>query len=102
MLLEHIFLLLFALLIIWAFWYQRSLAEIARNFAQQHCQQRQVQFISIALVKRGFTRNKRGTLTLKTEFNFEFSGDGESRYEGQIILIGKQLADIQMPAYKSL
>jgi len=33
-------------------------------------------------------------------FFFEFSSDGAQRYQGRIVLLGKQVREIEMDAYR--
>lgn len=98
--LENILYLLVAIIVVYFFWYQRSLSETAKQHAVRYCEKHNVQLLSIALVKRKLSRNSRGRVAFETEYVFEFSGDGESKYEGFITLKDKHLANVDMPAFK--
>lgn len=97
---ENIYYLLIAFLICWYFIYLRQVSESGKKHAQQYCKQEKLQFIAIA---RRYTRlsfSKRNGLYMKSAFDFEFSGDGESSYQGAVLLKGVKLDSVDMPAYR--
>lgn len=96
----EIYVLLFAFLIIWYFIFLRKVAERARALAEQHCQQNSLQFIAIARTKTGVGCSKRQGLFIKSVFEFEFSGDGESSYSGYLTMHGVKPFNFDLPAYK--
>lgn len=96
----EIYVLLLAFLIIWYFISLRKVAERARTLTEQHCQQNNLQFIAIARTKTGFGFSKRQGLFIKSVFEFEFSGDGESSYLGYLTMHGNKAVDFNLPAYK--
>ena len=75
-------------------------AEIARNSASNYCEQNGLQFIAIARISNRLKFDKRSGLYWLSNFAFEFSGDGESSYQGELIMAGKKIKDIKLPAYK--
>ena len=91
--------LLLAFAVIAHFWTLRGISERAFTLANQYCDKHNLQFISLARIK---TRPawSRGKLTWYNEYAFEFSGNGEDASIGHLILIGHQLKDITMPAYR--
>ena len=96
----NIYLLLIIALILWYFVHMRKIAESARKFAIQHCQKEQLQFIAIARSSNRLKFSKRLGLYFETAFTFEFSGDGQSEYQGTVTLAGYRLINIDMPAYR--
>ena len=97
---ENIYLLLFVCLIFWYFIFLRKVAEFARHHIRQYCQQEKLQFLAIARVSSRLRFNKRMGLHWLSIFEFEFSGDGESRYSGRVALQNYKLAEIDVPAYR--
>ncbi|WP_448549296.1 DUF3301 domain-containing protein [Thalassotalea fusca] len=97
---ENVYLLLFIALIVWFFTHMRKVAESAKRFAVQHCQKEQLQFIAIARSSNKVRFSKRMGFYFETEYIFEFSGDGQSKYQGTITLAGYKLKNIDIPAYR--
>lgn len=97
---ENIYLLLFFCLFCWYFLYLRKVSEAAKRFADRHCEKEQLQFIAIARRKSRLAFNKIKGIYLLSIFDFEFSGDGESSYEGIIILNNLKVDNIELPAYR--
>lgn len=97
--LYDLILLLIILLIVGVFWRLRASSEAAKVYLDQYCNQASLQLISVA---RSQTQIKsfRGKLDFKSTFNFEFSGNGEDSYQGQLIMAGLKVIDIELPAYK--
>lgn len=83
--------------IVW-FWQIRDYAELARNFAQQYCQNHDLQFISIARSRITLWPGKQRFGLV--EYSFCFSGDKESAYEGSIFVYKGKISKIELPAYK--
>ena len=96
----EIYVLLFAFLIIWYFVFLRKVAERARALAKQHCEQNSLQFIAIARTKTGVGSSKRQGLFIKSIFEFEVSGDGESSYTGSLTMHCVKPINFDLPAYK--
>jgi len=95
-----IYLLLGIFLVIWYFWYLRKVAEMAKLHASKYCKTQNLQFISIARVSAKPHFNKREGFIIKSCFEFEFSGDGQSSSVGIINLSGLRLNNIDMPAFR--
>lgn len=97
---ENIYYLLIVCLLFWYFLYLRKVAEFARSHATKYCNSEQLQFISIARKSSNFSFNKKLGPHWVSIFNFEFTGDGDSTYQGTMILRGYKLDDIEVPAYR--
>jgi len=98
--LENIYILLFVCLVVWHFAHMRKIAEQARKHAYQYCKKEGLQFIAIARLKSRLTFTKRHGISWLSDFVFEFSGDGTSKYQGNITLQGMQLENMVLPVYK--
>ena len=96
---EIIALLLLAL-IVWLFWQTRSMAELAKQAADQHCEHLGLQLLTVARVKLKPSRNSRGNFCWQAVFQFEFSSDGNSYYLGTIVINGDKVISIDTPAYR--
>ncbi len=99
MILSDAIVLLCVALVIVLFWQGRRQAEYARRYAQQYCKQNQLQFLDIAW-KRGRIAKIGRHIGWLSDYEFAFSSDGESRYEGNISLINLRLRDVSTPPYR--
>lgn len=97
---ENIYLLLFICLICWYFFYLRKVSEVALQHVNRYCEKEQLQFIAIARRSSRFKFNKKEGFYLFTLFDFEFSGDGESSYEGSLSMKALKLYRVELPAYR--
>lgn len=95
-----IYLLLGIFLVFWYFIYLRKVAETARLQALRYCKQQGLQYISIARKSAKLSFSKRHGVFVKSDFEFEFSGDGESSAQGVIQLHGLKLHHVDLPAYR--
>ncbi|WP_371189113.1 DUF3301 domain-containing protein [Thalassotalea maritima] len=100
MVLSDIYLLLAIALVVGYTFYIRDIAERARTVCQQYCKQHRLQYISIARQATRIACNKRRGIFIRCEFVFEFSGDGESAYQGTLIMNNKSVKDFILPPYK--
>ena len=96
----EIYLLLLICLVLWYFIYLRKIAESARKHAITYCKKEGLQYIAIARRTSRLRFNKRQGIFWYSIFDIEFSGDGQSSYQGTIILHGLKLVDINLPAYR--
>ena len=85
--------------ICYLFWLQRKQDERAVVVARQLCQQQQLQLLDCGRSGHSFRRiNDR--LRFITLYQVDFSGDGESRYQAELLLSGMRLAAFNLPAYR--
>lgn len=82
------------------FWYSRKVAESAKAHAERQAKQLQVQLLSVACKKLTLGILKNGRLGIKSRFLFEFSSDGESLYQGYLILENTKLIQADIPPHK--
>jgi len=96
---ENIYYLLLFALFCWYFVFLRKVAEYARQHVNKYCEKEGLQYLSIARLSSRLRFNKRHGLHWLSRFEFEFSGDGESKYVGQASLENYKLEQINLPAY---
>jgi|TARA_B110000908_G_C10091091_1_gene374047 hypothetical protein len=97
---ENIYYLLGLCLICWYFVYIRKVSEAALKHCQQYCQNEELQFIAIARRSSRFKFTKKEGFYLFSLYDFEFSGDGDSCYQGQVSLKALKLDRVELPAYR--
>ena len=97
-------LLLFGILslISWYWWDTMQSKEAAKVAGNRACLNAQVQFLddTVALKKLWLRRSEHGRLQFCRLFIFEFASDGTYRYQGRIIVTGKQVREVDMDAYR--
>lgn len=78
--------------------------EIARNAAKQACLNAEVQFLddTVAGIRLGLARDDSGRRVLHRTYRFEFSETGNSRLEGQVIMLGENIESVTMDPYQIL
>jgi len=76
--------------------------EIARKAGKDACDRAEVQFLDDTVEKKKIwiRRNGVGKLELCRLFFFEFTSDGSQRYHGRIVVLGKQISELEMDAYR--
>ncbi|XPF94300.1 DUF3301 domain-containing protein [Colwellia sp. RE-S-Sl-9] len=97
---ENIYYLLIVCLIFWYFIYLRKISEYARSHINTYCNTENLQFISLARKSSRISFDKRHGPHWVSVFEFEFSGDGESSYLGEMQLRGYKVDGVNMPPYK--
>ncbi|GAA0815844.1 DUF3301 domain-containing protein [Colwellia sp. D2M02] len=97
---ENIYYLLIAFLIAWYFIYLRKVSECAKVHVDNYCKKSGLQFIALARRTSRFSVTKEHGACIKSVFDFEFSGDGESNNQGTLTLCGLKLEQVVLPAYK--
>ena len=97
---ENIYYLLIVCLIYWYFIYIRKISENARKIANNYCEKESLQFIAIARNSTRLKFSKKEGIHFYSIFDFEFSGDGESSYNGLLSLNGLKLEQMHLPPYK--
>ena len=102
-LLSLLFLLLLAALG-W-FWQDSMRAlEIARSAGKRACDVANVQFLddTVAGIALSLVRDKSGRRVLRRTYRFEFSETGNTRLEGQLIVLGDRIESVTMEPYQML
>lgn len=80
----------------------RDLKQLALNKATQHCKDLDLALLdeSVVLKKISLLRNLQGRLVLSRTYHFDFTSNGENRYQGLIILAGRQVLQIKLPPHR--
>ena len=101
--LSLLLLLLFAALG-WFWLDSLKVLEIARNAGRRICQDANVQFLddTVATTRLTLVRDNSGRRVLRRTYRFEFSETGNSRLEGQLILMGHRVESVTMEPYQML
>lgn len=87
--------------LVW-FWYDSIGAkEKAKLTGRDYCGRGNVQLLddTVALTKLRLKRNQLGRLNFYRVFKFEFSSNGDDRYSGKIMLLGRKIESVEMDAY---
>ena len=87
------------------FWFDSMNAiEIARNAGKRACVEANVQFLddTVANIALALVRNQSGRRVLRRTYRFEFSDTGDSRLEGQLIVLGDRIESVVMEPYRIL
>ncbi|WP_421295958.1 DUF3301 domain-containing protein [Aeromonas veronii] len=79
------------------FWLQRQQAEVAWQYMRRYCQHHDLQLLSLARHRRELAHNP---LRLLTHYQFEFSSDGESHYQGTLKMQGLHVVGIDLPPHR--
>ncbi|MBF0264683.1 MAG: DUF3301 domain-containing protein [Gammaproteobacteria bacterium] len=86
-----------------AYWWNSSLSyEKAYLFAKSICSKHQVTLLddTLQLKKIRLCRHANGYVQFCRRYQFEFSSDGENRYNASITLNGKQVESVEMETYR--
>lgn len=97
---ENIYFLLIVCLFLWYFIYLRKVSEFALRHIKKYCEKDALQFISLSRRSSRLRFSKALGPHWISTFDFEFSGDRESSYQGQATLCGYKLDNIHVPMYK--
>jgi len=76
--------------------------ELARRVSKQACQRSGVQWLddTVFCKRRRLCRNARGHVQIYREYRFEFSSDGEERYQGLVCLCGKYVQQVELEVFR--
>jgi len=87
----------------YVYWYYTQEAkEIALRTARDHCLAMEVQMLDgyVALNGLWLKRDKLRKMRLRRSFLFEFSSTGDERYNGTVLMLGRQVESIYMEPYR--
>jgi len=94
-----IWLILLLVSIVYGFWLQRQQDERAILLARQLCKQHQLQFLECGRIGHRF-KKLHNRWRWYTYYQVDFSSDGESRYQAELLLQGLRLAAFNLPAHR--
>jgi len=98
-------LLLLSLAVAGWFWFDSLRAlEVARRAGKRVCEAENVQFLddTVARMALALVRDATGRRVLRRTYRFEFSETGNTRLEGQLVLLGDKLESVTMEPYQIL
>ena len=88
----------------WFWLHSIRILEIAREAGRQTCNRMDVQFLddTVASTKLRLARDTNGRRILRRTYRFEFSETGNSRREGEVIMLGDRVESVTMEPYQIL
>jgi len=89
--------ILFTVLAATSIWKLRQQSEIAKEIITPHCQQLDLQLLSVA---RSSFYLKPGIRFLEASFVFEFSSDNDNSYQGKVFLLKGRKPRFELPPYR--
>jgi hypothetical protein len=87
----------------YVYWFNAQKAkEIALASARDHCLAMEVQMLDgyVALNGIWLKRDKSGKMQLRRSFLFEFSSTGNERYNGTVLMLGRQVESVYIEPYR--
>ena len=99
------FIYLAVLLALGWFWLNSiRVLELARHAGKQACIKQDLQFLddTVARVGLKIARNSYGHRVFRRSYHFEFSETGNTRIDGQIVMLGNEVESVTMDPYQIL
>jgi hypothetical protein len=96
-------LLLLAMGALFWFWlHSIRILELAREAGRQACMRADLQFLddTVASTRLELSRDKHGRSILRRTYRFEFSETGDSRREGEVVMLGDRVEAVTMEPYQ--
>ncbi len=90
--------------LIWYWLHSIRILELAREAGRQACARVDVQFLddTVASTRLQLARDKNGRRILRRTYRFEFSETGNSRREGEVVMLGERVERVAMEPYQIL
>ncbi|MFZ1548846.1 MAG: DUF3301 domain-containing protein [Candidatus Nitrotoga sp.] len=85
------------------FWFDSLRAlEVARSMGKHICRNENLQFLddTVASIGLALARDKTGRRVLRRTYRFLFSETGNTRLEGQLVLLGDKVESVTMEPYQ--
>lgn len=85
------------------YWFDSMHAlETARKAGKRACDEAKVQFLddTVAGTSLALVRDRSGRRVLRRSYRFEFSETGNTRLEGQLVLLGYRVESLTMEPYQ--
>lgn len=86
-----------------AYWFgaMRS-KELARAAGLHACRAAEVQFLddTVALTRVRLRRDDHGRIRFFREYRFEFTSDGNTRYHGELAMLGTRVVRVELEPYR--
>lgn len=89
-------------LVLYYWWHSGTYKGRARQLAERHCREYDLQLLDQSMVIRGLwpERLEDGRWNLRRTYHFEFTSTGDQRYLGILVLLGMKLQSIEFETYK--
>ena len=86
----------------WFWLHSIRILEIAREAGRRACAREDLQFLddTVASTKLALVRDRNGRRILRRTYRFEFSETGNSRREGEVIMLGDRVETVAMEPYQ--
>lgn len=80
----------------------QKIKELALAATQRHCHKMELQMLDgyVAFNALSLKRDGKGKVHIARTYQFEFSSTGAERYNGQIHMLGRRVASIQLEPYR--
>lgn len=90
--------------LVWYWLHSIRILELAREAGRKACQRADVQFLddTVASTRLALARNAYGRRVLRRIYRFEFSETGNSRREGEVVMLGDRVEAVTMEPYQIL
>lgn len=98
-------LVLLAIIAVGWFWlHSIRILEIARDAGRRACARDELQFLddTVASTCLALDRDSSGRRILRRTYRFEFTETGNTRREGEIVMLGDQVESVTMDPYEIL
>ncbi len=88
--------------LVWYWLHSIRILELAREAGRQACNRAGVQFLddTVASTRLELARDRNGRRILRRTYRFEFSETGNSRREGEVIMLGDRVETVSMEPYQ--
>lgn len=86
----------------WFWLHSIRILELAREAGRQACAKADVQFLddTVAGTRLQLARDHHGRRTLRRTYRFEFSETGNSRRDGEVVMLGERVEAVTMEPYQ--
>ncbi len=97
-----LFLLLVMAALLWFWLHSIRILELAREAGRQACARAEVQFLddTVAGTRLQLARDSNGRRILRRSYRFEFTETGDSRREGEVVMLGDRVESVSMEPYR--
>lgn len=86
----------------WFWLHSIRILELAREAGRQACARADVQFLddTVASTRLQLARDRHGRRILRRTYRFEFTETGNSRREGEVVMLGERVEAVTMEPYQ--
>jgi len=100
--LRSIFLTVLVFCVAWYWLRARELKDHILKYAARHCDELSLKLLDESVVLKELKPHKssRGGLCIKRRYVFDFTSTGEDRYQGEIVIIGRQIEHITLETHR--